>query len=263
MDAMNQSSLREVSLLLARTQREVVGLKADLMRRGATVLSAPTLQIQEVGGWADDVFSDHVPKWTIVTTKGAAERLTRAIRAGLGEHQQLGAIAAIGRTTAQYLEKYGLWPQLSCETHDVHELVAQLQGRGIEKQLLRVVGPEGQSDALVQELLDQGAQVESVAVYQSIVEHGDLSMFQQDDGALPKLIVFPSLQTVHSLAALLHEADAKSWWSLPVAAIGPTTAEAAKEYGFEVVAMPEPLHTMTGLADAIEAWVQQTQASGQ
>ena len=67
--------------------------------------------------------------------------------------------------------------------------------------------------------------------------------------ASPALVTFTSPSTARHLLDLLGAAVL----GLPVAAIGPVTAEAAQGLGYRVVAVPDH-HTLDGLADAVQRW---------
>lgn len=253
---MTTNKLTNLRVVLARAERQVSVLKADLTRRGAEVIELPAMQIEEIDGWESNVFAKTPPAWTIVCNKSAAERIARVMRRGEGRHEDLGRIAAIGHSAARYLEKYGLWPQLSSDTHDVDdvdELIDGLTQRGVKNKTIQVVGREPVEIDRFASLADAGARLRPEPVYRVKFIEGSADVFAQTGKTLPDLIVFPSLGTVTHLAALLQECGAQSWLSIPAAVIGPTTSRAASEYGFRVSVMPE-IQTMGELAAAIERW---------
>lgn len=250
---MTTNTLENLRVVLARADRQVSVLKADLTRRGAEVIELPAMQIGEIDGWESNVFTKTPPAWTIVANKGAAERIARVVRLGQGQHEQLGRIAVIGQSAASYLEKYGLWPQLSCDAKDVDSLVKGLVDRGVESETLQLVGPERMSATSFAALENAGANLRVIPTYRVEFLEGSADVFEENKDALPDLVVFPSLSTVTHFAALLDECDMQSWSKIPAAAIGPTTSRAASEYGFRVSVVPET-QTMGELAGAIERW---------
>lgn len=250
---MTTKNLTNLRVVLARANRQVSALKADLVRRGAEVIALPAMQIEEIEGWEPTVFSKSAPAWTIVCNKGAAERIARVVRLGEGQHEQLGRIAAVGHSAARYLEKYGLWPQLSCETQDVDTLIQGLVERGIENETIQIVGREPVPIDSFSALEEAGATLRVAALYRVEFLEGSADVFAENQGSLPDLVVFPSLSTVTHFSVLLDECDAQSWSDIPAAAIGPTTSRAASEYGFRVSIVPE-IQTMGELAEAIEQW---------
>lgn len=252
---MAENTLQNVRIVLARADRQVSVLKADLQQRGAEVVELPALSIREEEGWREEVFQGEAPAWTIVTTKGAAERLARVIRQGKGQPEQLGKIAAIGESTATYLEKYGLWPQRSCASDASDTLVEALQSGGIEGEAVQLVGPQNadRMQTLGDALERAGARVTRTGLYHVELFDGAPNALQDVSRKNPDLVVFPSLNTITHFVALVQECEVPAWLSLPAAAIGATTARAATEHGFQVVAQPK-MNTMQALVDAIEAW---------
>lgn len=250
---MTTNKLRNLRVVLARADRQVSVLKADLERRGAEVIALPAMQIEEVEGWHATVFSKTPPAWTIVSNKSTAERIARAVRQGQGRHEDLGRIAAIGQSAAQYLEKHGLWPQRSSDTHDIDSLMEGLIERGVKGETIQILGPESLAIERFASLADAGAILRPEPVYRVKFFEGSADVFAEVGTALPDLVVFPSLSTVTHYYALLEECDAQSWSEIPAAVIGPTTAQAASEYGFRVSVVPE-IQTMDELASAIERW---------
>lgn len=252
---MAEHTLQNVRIVLARADRQVSVLKADLRRRGAEVIELPSLEIREQEGWERTVFQNDVPAWTIVTTKGAAERLARVIRQGVGQPEQLGRIAAVGESTATYLEKYGLWPQRSCASDAVDELIAAFETLDLDAKTVQIVGQSADevAEQIGASLRAQGAQVRRASLYRVDLVDGAAEVLTNAAEHRPDLVVFPSLNTIAHFVALLQECNVSSWYALPAAAIGATTARAAIEHGFQVVAQPT-MHTMQALADAIEAW---------
>lgn len=247
--------LQNVRIVLARAERQVSVLKADLERRGAQIIELPALEIEDFEGWATRVFTEPPPAWTIVCGRGAAERITRVVGKGHAQPEQLARIAAVGESTAKYLEKYGLWAQRRCALHAHPTLVSAIGEASLRGANVRLVAPENSAIAqsLHDALRDVGAHPEIVEVYRVHLYDGPVDVFDNHAQTPPDLVVFPSLKTITHFSALLQECGAEAWADLPAAAIGATTSKAASEHGYRVVAVPE-MGTMQALAEAIERW---------
>lgn len=252
---MTENTLQNVRIVLARDEKQVSVLKTDLKRRGADVIELPALEIEDLEGWEKTVFSSTPPAWTIVCNRGAADRLAHVVRRGRGQHEQLGRIAAIGESTAHYLEKYGLWAQRVYQEDQVDALIKDLSGQNLQEARIQIIAPEASkvADAIQQKLAAVSARVERTNVYRVHLYDGSAEVFAQYRDLKPDLVVFPSLKTITHYTALLQECGMEAWADLPAAAIGATTSKAAAEHGYTVVAVPK-MHTMQGLAEAIAQW---------
>lgn len=255
---MIDNTLQNVRIVLARAEKQVASLKADLRRRGAEVIELPALEIEELDGWETAVFSHPPPTWTIVCNRGAAERLARVIRMGQGEHEQLAKIVAIGASTSKYLEKNGLWAQRTYSTHELDLLAHEIGAFGSEShanQRIQLIAPETSAiaDQLEIRFASAGVDAQRVSVYRVHLYDGSGDVFTRSHDECPDLVVFPSLKTISHYSALLQECGAESWADLPAAAIGATTSKAASEHGYTVVAVPT-MNTMQALVEAIAQW---------
>lgn len=250
---MASKTLNGLQVVVTRTRAQASVLRAELERRGAEVIEIAALELVDLEGWESQVFDVPPWDWTVITSKNAAERIARQIRNGRGRHEQLGRIAATGSATARYLQNYGLSPQLIPDTYIAESLAEALIERGVEG--ARVVLPRAEEARAVlpERLRAAGAQVFDVPVYRAIIPEDGVQRLRDAKGREPNLVTFASSKTVHHFAALLQECELERWMKVPTAAIGPVTAEAAHELGFDVVAIPAR-HTIADLVQAIEDW---------
>ena len=102
---------------------------------------------------------------------------------------------------------------------------------------------------LPRELSRHGARVEVVPVYDTVVPEASRAALEQAlDAGVPDLITFTSSSTVRHLMKLATDPDRVR--SVSCAAIGPITAETAREHGFRVV-VESSESTIPGLFAAI------------
>ena len=97
-----------------------------------------------------------------------------------------------------------------------------------------------------------GALVDEVTAYETleVSENKDELVAQLKDGAID-VVTFTSSSTVKNFAALLPEGQARDIMKkVRVAAIGPITADTARDLGFDVDICAES-YTIPGLVDAI------------
>lgn len=247
--------LQNVRIVLARAERQVSALKADLERRGAQIIELPALEIEDLKGWETQICTGSPPAWTIVCGRGSAERLARLIRKGQAQPELLGRIAAVGESTSKYLEKNGLWAQRTCASDAHATLIATIGEEALRGAKVRLIAPENSpiAQSLRAALHNLDATPEIIEAYRVHLYDGPADVFDNHAQTPPDLVVFPSLKTITHFGALLQECGAQAWANLPAAAIGATTSKAASEHGYRVVAVPE-MNTMQALAEAIERW---------
>ena len=109
-------------------------------------------------------------------------------------------------------------------------------------------------DLVVRVLRDQGAQVETVAAYSILpVEPHSVSMATLLDGGVD-VATFVSPTAVEGLIKMLNgHLLPDNLLPLPVACIGPATADVARSFGMQVDVVPEQ-HTVDGLLQALVTW---------
>jgi len=160
--------------------------------------------------------------WTVVTSPNAAEELARRLES------RPRRLAAIGPGTARALRAKGLDPDLVPAVSTQEGLLAELPqpcGRVL------LAAAEGARRLLVDEL-----RADFLPLYRTV----ELVPDPPPDG---DLVILASPSAVRALAA--------SGARLPSVVIGPQTAAAAREHGFDVVAEAES-HDLEGLVAALE-----------
>jgi uroporphyrinogen-III synthase len=161
--------------------------------------------------------------WVVVTSpNGASELARRLVRPP-------GRIAAIGPGTAAALREHGLEPDRISQVSTQEGLAAELP-RPAGRVLLAAA--EGARRLLVEEL---GA--DFLALYRTVE-------LAPEDAPEVDLVLLASPSAARSLARTPAPV-------VPVVAIGPQTAAAARELGLEVVAEAET-HDLDGLGAALE-----------
>jgi uroporphyrinogen-III synthase len=179
-------------------------LASALRGAGFDVVCCPLIEIETIDDGPVDVGGYD---WVVVTSAHGAAELARR-RVG-----ELGRVAAVGEATAAALRAHGLVADFVPRRSTQDGLVAEFP-RPAGRVLF--VGAEGARTLIVSEL---GAEFR--AVYRTRELH-------PDPPPAGDLAVLSSPSAVRALAAL--DCD------LPVVAIGPQTAEAARDAGLAVVA---------------------------
>lgn len=246
------SGLQGRTVVVTRAGHQAGSLADQLVRRGATVESIPTIAIVPPTDWAPvdatlrilDQFD-----WLVFTS-------TNAVTAVWSRLEPLGIalpatlrVAAVGPATASALEARGAEAPLLPETFQGDALAGAIPGLAGSRILL----PRGNlgRDATVDALTQAGARVDTVTVYHTVpaaITPAARAVLRRGVDA----ITFTAPSTVHNFAAALGDDTASVLGEAVVACIGPVTAEAVRS-----LAWPDPLvarkATSAALVTTLEA----------
>jgi uroporphyrinogen-III synthase len=189
--------------------------------------------------------------WLVLTSANGADALAARLAAtGRGLPERL-RIAAIGPATAAALDAAGIGVD-HVPADYLTVAIAPGLGAGAGRRVVLA-----RADAATPDLRDAlvagGATVEEVIAYRTI--EGPASSRDALHAALQRDldgITFTSASTVRGLSMLASGVDHARAWALPAFCIGPVTADAAQQAGFDIGAVAAE-HTASGLADAIAA----------
>ena len=245
-------------ILVTRSRAQVGEFSRLLREAGADVVEIPAIEIVPRPNRELDpcIAKAHRFDWLFFTSVNGAEIfLSRARELDSpfsGKDGPSPRICAIGPATARRVERFGREVHLvpaRYQAEGVLEAFLELHSNRIEGLSILIPRASQARSLLPRELSRYGAQVEVVPVYDTVVpEESRLALKQALDTGTPDLITFTSSSTVRHLMKLATDPDAVR--SVPCAAIGPITAETAREYGFQVV-VESSESTIPGLFAAI------------
>jgi uroporphyrinogen III methyltransferase/synthase len=182
-----------------------------------------------------------------VTSANGARLLFEALSiAGYDARALAGAlVAAIGPGTAAALAENGVIADLVPERYVAEALVESLADVPLEGRRVLIARAAEAREVLPKALGERGAQVDVVALYETVAE-------ALDDGTLASIasadyVTFTSSSTV---ANFVKAVNGRMPDGARVVSIGPITSEAAREAGLEVHAEAES-HDIDGLIDAL------------
>jgi uroporphyrinogen-III synthase len=205
-----------VRIVVTRAAAQAEPLAARLEALGHEVVRCPLIRIEPLG---DDPLDPAGYDWVVVTSPNGAAELARRLT-GTPAH-----LAAIGPGTAEALRSLGLRVDLVPAVSTQEGLLAELPpGRVL------LAAAEGARRLLVEE---RGADL--VPLYRTV----QLRPETPPDGDL-------ALLASASAARAFAATDAR----LPVVAIGPQTAAAARELGLDVAGVAES-HDVEGLLEVL------------
>jgi uroporphyrinogen III methyltransferase/synthase len=239
-------SLHGRSVAVTRARAQASRLANRLRELGARVIEAPTIRIVPLAGEAPDLsLYDLV---CLTSPNGVRLLFERLAAAGLDARGLASTtVAAIGPGTAAALRARGVAPDVVPERSVAEALVEALRDLSVGRAL--VARAKEARDVLPDALRQRGAQVDVVALYETVAE-------PLDDAALAAArdsdyITFTSSSTVRSFIAAAGGEPALSARTR-IVSIGPVTTATLREHGLEPH-VEASSHDIDGLVDALVA----------
>ena len=207
-----------------------------------TIRIAPLNELTPLHAALDDVARY---EWLILTSRNGVEILNDIL---LDRGQALDRLddvrlAAVGPKTAAALADTGRAPDFVPSAFDGTTLAAELPLAHGSRVLLPRAARGGKE--IVALLRSRGAAVDDVAIYDTV--QPEISVADVRAARSADLLTFTSGSTARNFA----EAVGTPLPDTPAICIGPATAEAARDIGFNVAGVADP-HTVEGLVNAAE-----------
>jgi uroporphyrinogen III methyltransferase/synthase len=243
--------LRGQVVAVTRARAQASGLAARLSGLGAEVIEAPVIRIESrpLEGPLLEAVSRIADYALICLTSPNGVRL---IFEALGETGRdtralAGAtVAAIGPGTAAELDRHGVRADIVPERFVAEGLVEALAGVPVEGQRVLVARAAEARSVLPDALRERGAEVDEVALYETVAEQ--LSPEQRNQLGGATYVTFTSSSTVR----FFIQAGGELPPSARLVSIGPVTSETARERGLTVHVEAER-HDIDGLVEALLA----------
>jgi uroporphyrinogen III methyltransferase/synthase len=234
---------------VTRARAQASGLAARLRELGAEVVETPAIRIQPlpVEGELRDAI-EHIEDYSLVcVTSPNGVRLLFEGLADAGRDARAPAsatVAAIGPGTAAELARRGISADVVPERFVAEALVEALESVAVEGRRVLVARAAEARDVLPEALRGRGAEVDDVALYETVAE----PLTDAERAALERAtyVTFTSSSTVR----FLLESGARPGPGARVVSIGPVTSATAEEHGLTVDVEAER-HDIDGLVEAL------------
>ncbi len=244
-------------ILITRPREQGRPLAHRLRRLGAVPISAPTIGIvaPDGGGSLDHALQQlGTYQWVVVTS-------VNGVRACLDRAQALGIDlasakrvrwAAIGPATATALRAAAI-PIAMIPSRFLTDAIARELPQ-IERQRILLPRTDVAPPRLAEALRARGAIVNEITAYRTVLApaRSRARVRRLITGREVDTVTFTSASTVHGLIRLLGD-DREALRAMVLACIGPITAAAVREEGFEPVIVADE-HTIDGLVRALVAY---------
>ncbi|MBI2841787.1 MAG: uroporphyrinogen-III C-methyltransferase, partial [Armatimonadetes bacterium] len=242
-------------VIVTRSREQASVLTEKLEELGAEAVEFPVIKIVPIAdfGFGPELDSGSdlpVYDWIIFTSANGVEIfIKRLFELGHDVRAMGGAkLAAIGPATAAALHRYGLKVD-----YVPSEFVAEAVVQGFPedpsgKKILLARAKEAR-EALPEMLMEMGADVTVLPVYETIVEDSDAGRVREMiQAGEVDIVTFTSSSTVKNFVGLLDGIQLPE--NVTVACIGPITAKTAQELGLEPDIVAED-YTIDGLVEAV------------
>jgi uroporphyrinogen III methyltransferase/synthase len=248
-------------VLVTRSRNQASSLVQTLRELGAAPIELPSIDIRpaEHTETLDAALAGlRDIHWVIFTSaNGVRATLERLLQNGQDVRVMANArICAIGPATAAALTRYGLRADLVPPRFISTEIVAALRTANVRGKRIVLFRSDIAPADIVSGLEGLGASVESLVAYETVpVEHRAAELGGLIDREEIDLLTFTSSSTVTNFVKAVGEAGMPRARSIPAICIGPTTAEAARARGLNVVAVAEQ-YTVPGLVASVTEWAE-------
>ena len=233
---------RAIAVTRARVQSS--GLARRLRELGADVVEAPAIRIAPLDGPAPEM--SRYDLVCLTSPNGVHLLFKRLLAAGRDARSFAGArVAAIGPGTAAALAAHGIVADVVPEQFVAEGLVDALAGVEVTRAL--VARAAQARDVLPDALRERGAEVDVVALYETVAEPIDERLRVAVAGA--DYVTFTSSSTVRFFFEQAGDALADM---TRLASIGPVTSDTLREHGREPDVEAER-YDIDGLVDALVA----------
>jgi uroporphyrinogen-III synthase len=247
---MTAGPTRIQNVVITRSKKGNAELAADLRQRGFNPITVDTMSFLPPKSWSGIDASLKVLRsydWVVFTSVTGVEFFARRMDE-LSLELPRGAppsFAAVGKSTAGALSKLGVVGTFTPSSYLTQKLAEELPiTRGRRALLLRA---DIADPAMSERLRMKGFEVEEFPVYRT--EYGAAGDDVLLDGA--DLIVFASPSSVEGFCMKATASKLESYRALRVVCIGPGTARAARERGFNHIITPK-VQTFDSLVEEIE-----------
>jgi uroporphyrinogen III methyltransferase / synthase len=239
-------------VVVTRARAQASGLRQRLRELGAEVVELPAIRIEpriDTEQVRHAVHDLHAYALICLTSPNGVRLLFEAMEvAGLDSRAMANAqVAAIGPGTAAALRERGIAADVVPERFVAEALAEALAKVPVQGKPVLVARAAEARDVLPDALHERGAEVDVVALYETVAEDPEPEAVEAAQSA--DYVTFTSSSTVRNLASALGE-------RLPggarVVSIGPITSDAVREAGLEVH-VEAKRHDIEGLVEALLA----------
>jgi len=251
-------------ILVTRSRSQASDLVSLLEERGAAAIEFPTIKIDPPGSYDQlDKAISGLDKydWIVFTSVNGVDFFINRLAELQKDIRELKGIkiAAIGPATAKRLKDLHLRVDYIPKEYRAEAIIEGFKDFGVKGKNILIPRAEVAREILPDQLRELDANVDIVTAYRTIMDDSSVDEIKKMlEKRQVDMVTFTSSSTAKNFAKLLDDLDLKEVLKdVTVAAIGPITAQTARDLGFNVDIEAKD-YTIPGLVEAIEEWVQQS-----
>jgi uroporphyrinogen III methyltransferase/synthase len=239
-------------IVVTRARAQASGLAATLRALGAEVVELPAIRIEpriDSDAVREAIAALHSYALVCLTSPNGVRLLFEAMAAQGRDARALAnaTMAAIGPGTAAALAERGVIADVVPERFVAEALVEALGAVEVAGRPVLVARAAEARDVLPDALRERGAEVDVVALYETVAEEPEPAALEAAQDA--DYVTFTSSSTVRNLLGAIEGRFPRA---ARVVSIGPVTSEAAREAGLEVHVEAQR-HDPSGVVEALVA----------
>jgi uroporphyrinogen III methyltransferase/synthase len=243
-------------IVITRPRAQSAEFAEQLEGWGAEVVPFPTIDTTAPASLA--ALDDAIRRagdfdWVVFTSANGVRAFFERLKTVGADvrHWHRARFAAIGPQTARALQAYCVRVETVPDEFRAEAVAAALARAGVAGARILLPRAAGARPVLPQQLREQGATVEDVPTYTTVLpraDAGELRDLLLRDAV--DLVTFTSSSTVHNFVTLLDGGVAEVLRHVTVGCIGPVTADTARAYGMHVAIQPQT-YTVPAFVEAI------------
>jgi uroporphyrinogen III methyltransferase/synthase len=246
-------------IVVTRAREQASDFLARLSELGAECIEFPTIKIGPPKSWEGldrAIKRLDIYQWLLFTSVNGVQYFFERLEAIGKDLRDLKGISigAIGPKTADAIHRRGIRPDLVPDEYRAEAIVARMRQQEVRGARILLARASSARDVLPIELVNMGAIVDEVPVYQTVKPDHDAGRVR---GMLERgeidMVTFTSSSTVINFIEMFKE-DGKNiqeWMKqVTVACIGPITAKTAEEKGLSASLIPSE-YTIESLTSSI------------
>ena len=249
-------------ILVTRSREQASDLSERLRELGGVPIEFPTIEVILPENW-DDIdhcaFQMMTYDWVIFTSvNGVKFFLDRFFTLGLDIRDLKGPrLCAIGPKTAEALRTLKLKVDFVPSEYRAESIFEGLRKEGLRGKKVLIPRAKVARDILPEGLRRAGALVDVVEVYRTVRPAGQVErVYKLLAKRAISALTFTSSSTVSNFVEMVGKKDAQKLTAgIPIASIGPITAEKGKSLGIETTIMPQE-YTIPALVEALVEYFQ-------
>jgi uroporphyrinogen III methyltransferase/synthase len=239
-------------IVVTRARAQLSRLAGTLRSLGAEVIELPAIRIEprlDTPEVRDAIGAISTYSLVCLTSPNGVSLLFEAMAAHALDARALAnaTVAAIGPGTAAALAERGVIADIVPERYVAEALAEALEKVDVAGRPVLIARASEARELLPQALADRGAEVDVVALYETVREDPEPEAIEAAQSA--DYVTFTSSSTVRNLLAAVGDRFPRS---ARVVTIGPVTSETARDAGLEVHVEAER-HDPAGLVEALVA----------